>query len=140
MTATAPPAVDRIALREPVSSTGFVDGGWWPHSADLAAELPALVTRLRDSGLDIRRVSYSIEYWGLAPRRIEVDGRVIRLGGFHQQDPLLVSAVDSRSNAITAIFVVPADTEPARAQRLLTLAAESGGLNRPQRILELAAG
>ena len=31
----------RLKPRGPV--TGFVDGGWWPRSRDLAAELPALL-------------------------------------------------------------------------------------------------
>src|SRR6476659_4656629 len=40
-------AADRLRLKaDTTTPTGQVDGGWWPHSTDLAAELPDLFSVL----------------------------------------------------------------------------------------------
>ena len=52
---------------------GFVDGGWWPRSLDLAAELPGLVRAARASGRPVFRVMYSLSAWQRPPRTITVD-------------------------------------------------------------------
>ena len=61
--------------------TGFVDGGWWPRSDDLAAELPELLAQMSTAGYQVRRVAYNLDAWDPAPRRLTVAGRVVRLGG-----------------------------------------------------------
>jgi hypothetical protein len=38
----APPAALRLRLQPDRSGRGPLDGGWWPRSADPAAELPGL--------------------------------------------------------------------------------------------------
>ena len=63
-------------------STGFVDGGWWPASNDLAMEVPALLAAVAPRLGRVERVSYRIDDWAAAARKIVVDGAVVRLGGF----------------------------------------------------------
>ena len=36
----------RLRLKPKAPTTGWVDGGWWPRSRDLAAELPGLLSVL----------------------------------------------------------------------------------------------
>jgi len=38
--------VARLELKPDAPTTGYVDGGWWPRSRKLEAELPALVAAL----------------------------------------------------------------------------------------------
>jgi hypothetical protein len=42
----APPAALRLRLQPDRSGRGPLDGGWWPGSADPAAELPGLILAL----------------------------------------------------------------------------------------------
>ncbi len=45
-THTGPQNTPRLRLKPKAPSTGHVDGAWWPHSDDLAAELPDLLAVL----------------------------------------------------------------------------------------------
>jgi len=65
--------------------SGSVDGAWWPHNADLAAELPDLVSVLSVRLGPIGRVIYNLEEWTGAPRKVAIGGRVVRLDGFRLQ-------------------------------------------------------
>jgi hypothetical protein len=55
----------RLKPRGPV--TGFVDGGWWPRSRGLPAELPALVAVLAVRLGPVESVSYNLDEWGHRP-------------------------------------------------------------------------
>lgn len=37
---TPPEKTPRLRLKPKAPTTGYVDGAWWPHSADLPTELP----------------------------------------------------------------------------------------------------
>jgi Family of unknown function (DUF5994) len=37
---TPPENTPRLRLKPKAPTTGYVDGAWWPHSADLPIELP----------------------------------------------------------------------------------------------------
>ena len=41
-----PENTPRLRLKRKAPRTGYVDGAWWPHSDDLAAELPDLLAVL----------------------------------------------------------------------------------------------
>ncbi|WNV87478.1 DUF5994 family protein [Umezawaea sp. Da 62-37] len=89
-TSTFPP-VDakhplRLRLTPKAAPTGYVDGAWWPRTSDLAAELPELAEVLAIRLGAVSRVGYAMAGWDDTPRRVEVDGQVVRLEGFHVQD------------------------------------------------------
>lgn len=42
-TATSPAPPSRLRLRSGLPGRSLLDGGWWPRSADPAAELPGLI-------------------------------------------------------------------------------------------------
>lgn len=130
----------RVSFRQPVGKTGFIDGGWWPYSRDITAELPALLDVFWTARREIVHVSYNLDYWDAAPRRIRIEGRRVRLAGFHQQNPLTVFLSDARHGDTAELLMIGPDTDPAIAKRALELASVSGGTDRAQQMLEHAGG
>src|SRR5690349_7982426 len=76
--------------------TGHVDGGWWPRSPDLAAELPGLLSASAPLIGRIERVGYHFADWGPTPRKIRFDGAVVRLGGYRWQRAATVDVITAR--------------------------------------------
>jgi hypothetical protein len=100
--------------------TGFVDGGWWPRSRDLVAEVPALLAVLGVRLGRVERVSYRVSDWDPAPRRIAVDGGLVHLSGYLQRPALTVDVIAAHQRV--TLLVVPAGTDPDLAHRALTAA------------------
>lgn len=128
----------RVSLRQPVAVGGFIDGGWWPYSNDLVAELPALLDVFWTASRDVVHVSYNLDLWDAAPRRLTVEGRRVRLAGFRGQNPLTVFLSDSRHGDTAELLLIRFDTDPEIAQRALELASASGGVDRAAQMLENA--
>ncbi|MFE3260710.1 DUF5994 family protein [Nocardia sp. NPDC059091] len=72
----------RLALD--AGGTGAVDGFWWPHSRDLAIELPDLLTALTGRLGPIHRVIHHRYEWAAAPSTLDFDGRQVRLDGYRR--------------------------------------------------------
>jgi hypothetical protein len=47
-TSPAPPSRPRLRLQPNLSARMLLDGGWWPRSADPAAELPGLILAIEE--------------------------------------------------------------------------------------------
>ena len=82
-----PPPKPRLRLQPDRSARMLLDGGWWPRSADPAAELPGLILALDERHGSINRIMLGMADWDSSrPRRLRVDGpagsRVVRLGWF----------------------------------------------------------
>lgn len=129
----------RISFRQPVGESGYIDAAWWPRSRDLAAELPALFDVLWTAYRDVDRVSYNLPFWEPTPRRMHIDERVVRVCGFHIQDPLVLTVFDSSDDEHIDILVVRPEADADFAERVLRLAGGVGSIERPDRILKLAA-
>jgi hypothetical protein len=115
---------DRLRLKtDTTTPTGQVDDGWWPHSTDLAAELPDLFSALVPQIGPIERVGYHLGDWDAAPRKIRFEGAVARLGGYHWQRAATVDVLTARRTL--TLRVVPPDTAPDAAQDALAAAAEA---------------
>ena len=117
------PGPGRVRLRPP-PPTGRVDGGWWPHSRNLAAELPALLAELQERLGVAERVSYNLDDWEPAESRISVRGSVVCLSGFHFQRRDTVDVLGAR-NRLT-LLVLPPDTPDRAADDALTAAGRPG--------------
>lgn len=116
-----------------------MDAAWWPATDDdLVAELPPLLAQYRDAGREIVRVVYNIDAWQPVPRRATVDGHKIKLGGFRNGNANTVGLVDGAGKPTIQVLVVPADTEPDVAKRVLELAAVGDSTKRPAEMLEHA--
>lgn len=133
----------RLALRSATERGGFVDGGWWPRSLDLAAELPDVLLTLFASGYLIHRVTYNLVGWQQPPPAITVAGRRISLGGVRGQSRYSITLVDTtNTNSATVnrlnLVVVPPDSDQWVAERALRLAGQDGLRLRPLEILAQA--
>lgn len=135
----------RLRMRSATERGGFVDGGWWPHSLDLAAELPPVLAALDAAGYPVHRVTYNLVSWQLPPASLTVAGRLISLGGVRNQSRASITLVDTaHTNSAMVnrmhLVVIPPDADPMFAERALRLAGADGGRLRPAEVLQAAAG
>ncbi|MFE5766945.1 DUF5994 family protein [Streptomyces sp. NPDC056485] len=117
----------RLSLTPMSTLAGRLDGAWWPHSRDLEAELPPLAAALAEPWGRITRVTVNPTRWPVVPRTVPVAGRVLHVGWFTEQDPdklILVSYTVGRWD----LLVIPPETAPAAAARLMAAAAIPGSV------------
>ena len=115
----------RLSLTPKTTLAGLLDGAWWPRSRDLAAELPPLVDALDERFGRITRVTVNPTRWPVVPHKVPVTGHTVHVGWFTEQDPdkmILLSYTVGRCD----LLVIPPETEPAAAARLMTAAAVPG--------------
>lgn len=114
----------RLVLAPPGTAPVLIDGVWWPRSRDLTAELPALIEALDPLWGRITRVTVNPAFWPVIPRKVPVQGHVVHVGWFEaEQDPhklLLLSYTVGRWD----LLVIPPETEPATAARLMATATD----------------
>ena len=78
----------RVSLRADAGSGGSpFDGGWFPRSNDLSVELPELIAELDRRGVRIERFTYALDAWLPLPRKLVLQDRIVRTGGFRSMDP-----------------------------------------------------
>ncbi|MFD3473094.1 DUF5994 family protein [Streptomyces sp. NPDC058682] len=117
----------RLSLTPKTTLAGQLDGAWWPRSRDLEAELPALAAALDETWGRITRVSVNPSRWPVVPRTVAVAGHLLHVGWFTEQDPdklILLSYTVGRWD----LLVIPPETEPAAAARLMAAAAIPGSV------------
>src|SRR6266487_7142347 len=67
----APPSRPRLRLQPDLSARTLLDGGWWPRSADPAAELPGLILAIEERHGLITRIMLGRAGWDASrPRRL----------------------------------------------------------------------
>ncbi|WP_436498998.1 DUF5994 family protein [Actinokineospora sp. HUAS TT18] len=113
----------RLRLRPKAPASGYVDGAWWPHSHDLSAELPSLLAVLNVRLGRVERVSYHLADWSAAPRRVNIDGDMTRLGGFTAQSAHTVDMIAADGRRLT-LLVVPPDTDESAAHGTMMNASQ----------------
>jgi hypothetical protein len=136
-----PPAGDeegsiRLALIDPPAARSTLDGAWWPRTRDLTQELPALVEELHRRGIRVTGVAYNPDLWGPAPRRLEADGRTIRLGWFRNLDRQLLNMTGDFSRGRLDFLVVPPDTTTAAAEHAFSAATDRANRQAPTELLD----
>lgn len=118
---------------------GLLDGAWWPRSRDLPLELSALADVLDPLGGRITRIAVNSRYWPVVPRRIPVNGHVVKVGWFTTElDPhkiLLLSHTTGRWN----LLVIPPGADASAAARLMAAASDSTGPTATATATELIA-
>ncbi|MGW2305590.1 DUF5994 family protein [Streptomyces sp. NPDC001809] len=123
----APLRSARLSLTPKTTLAGLLDGAWWPRSHDLAVELPPLVEALEEHFGRITRVAVNPTHWPVVPHKVAVTGHTVHVGWFTELDPdkmILLSYTVGRCD----VLVIPAETEPAAAARLMTAAALPGSV------------
>jgi len=129
----------RLFLRPDRSGAVLLDGGWWPRSADPAAELPGLILALDERHGRITTVMVGTAGWDASrPRRLRVDGpsgsRVVRLGWFATMPAGLLTAI-SASDERTDLVTIPPQTSEQDAWAAMEQAAQSGNREHAPAIL-----
>ena len=124
-TTTQPTGDLRLDMKPVGSTTGFVDGAWWPYSTDLADEVPALLAALTGRLGSIERVSYDLAGWAGASRRVEAAGVRVRLDGFRTRPPNTVDVSGVSDHRVT-LLVVPPTTDQSAARDIMRRASTPG--------------
>jgi len=114
----------RLRLKPKAPTTGWVDGGWWPRSRDLAAELPGLLSVLAVRLGRIERVSYHLGDWAPNRHRISCGGGVVRLEGYRSQRANTVDVL-APGQRVTLLVVAPEAFAPT-AHAMLMAAGRRG--------------
>lgn len=104
---------------------GVVGGAWWPHSTDLAAEMPDLETLLADRAVGVDRIMYDLGTWQPAPKRMVIGGHSVRLDGYRHL-PAHTLCVLGLDRTRLVLLVIPAATATATAEALLSAASRPG--------------
>jgi hypothetical protein len=102
----------------PHSSTGLLDGAWWPRSHDLETELADLVDRFPPEVGRVSRVLFSRPDWETHPRQIRVARGTLKTGSFPGDDSHVVLLRLSAQEELK-VLVVPAETSEDTAHRLI---------------------
>ena len=126
----------RLALIDPPAARTTLDGAWWPRTRDLAQELPALVEELHRRGIRVTRVALNPDPWGPTPRRLDADGRTIRLGWFRNLDRQLLNMTGDLSRGRLDFLVVPPDTTAAAAEHAFSAATDRANRQAPTELLD----
>ncbi|MDJ0380432.1 DUF5994 family protein [Streptomyces sp. G-G2] len=123
----APKLSARLSLTPKTALAGQLDGALWPYSRDLTVELPLLVAGLDAAWGRITRVTVNPTRWPVIPDTVTVDGHTLHVGWFTEQHPdklILLSFTVGRWD----LLVIPPETEPAAAARLMAAAAIPGSI------------
>lgn len=121
---TSPRHTPRLRLKPKASTRGYVDGAWWPHTSNLAAELPDLLAVLSVRLGQIDRVLYNVGEWSKAPTKLATGGRRVRLDAYQRQ-PVNTLEIVGHDRERIVLLTVPVETDPAEAHSALMSAARS---------------
>ncbi|MEJ2851825.1 MULTISPECIES: DUF5994 family protein [unclassified Saccharothrix] len=114
----------RWAMKPHTGAERFLDGGWWPRSADPAAEFPPLITAMSALGMSVLGVSFHLGTWGPGGRRLTLHDTVVQLEGFRSAEPHTVTVIGPHRRR-TRLLVIPPATPAGAARAALRAAAEA---------------
>jgi hypothetical protein len=129
----------RVSLRADAGKGGSAfDGAWFPRTRDLSIEVPELIAELDRRGVRIERFTYALDAWSPAPRKLVVQGRTVRTGGFRSMDPGVVCLTWDGGSKRADLLVVPPETDVLTGARALRLCTRRGLPSSPQMVLAAA--
>ncbi|GAB2583998.1 hypothetical protein GCM10027168_16040 [Streptomyces capparidis] len=113
-------------MRLAATAAGPLDGAWWPRSRDLAAELPALTDELDRRWGRITRIAVNPSLWSALPRQVPATGHLVKVGWFGPELNAHQALLRSYAVGRWDLLVIPPETEPDTARRLMAAATEPG--------------
>ena len=119
---TPPAHTPRLRLKPKAPQSGYVDGSWWPHSEDLTAELPDLLSVLSVRLGPIGRVIYNVDEWAKPPAKFATGGRTVRLDGYRLQPVNTIEVIGLDRNKIVLLVISP-NADPQGAHAIMMAAA-----------------
>src|ERR1700730_17878593 len=135
---SSPAHTPRLRLNPKARESGDVDGAWWPHSEDLTAELPDLLSVLSVRLGPISRLTYNLTEWANAPKKLVTDGRTVRLDGYHRQPVSTVEILGVNRKRIVLLVVSP-HADPDQAHAIMMTAAGANDASSATSLLGLSA-
>lgn len=119
-----------------------LDGGWWPQSRDLVAELADLVDHFPSRYGRVVRALYSPPDWEPAPRRVPVGRGHLKVGCFPRDDTHLMDLSMAQGSAWPKLrlLVVPPALPPRQAEEALLTAATPGNDRSATSLLDTVTG
>jgi len=135
---TPPAQTPRLRLKPKAPQSGYVDGAWWPHSADLTAELPDLLSVLSVRLGPIVRVIYNVNEWAKPPAKFATGGRTLRLDGYRLQPVNTVEVLGLNHNKIVLLVVSP-HADPDQAHAIMMAAAGPNNASTVESLLMISA-
>ena len=125
----ASPPGPRLRLQPDLSARTLLDGGWWPRSADPAAELPGLILAIDERHGPVTQIMLGSAGWHASrPGRLRVNGpagsRTVRLGWYETMPAGLLTATARAGR--TDLLTVPPQTSEAAAWAAMDQAAQAG--------------
>ncbi len=129
-----PPSTPRLRMESTGARRTLLDGGWWPRTSDPVAELPGLVLAIDSVHGPVTELVLSATGWDSHPRRLGINGRVLRMGYFSSQPRSLLTALCANGERVDLLVVAP-DTADGTADAAMVLAATSGNLLHAQHII-----
>jgi hypothetical protein len=131
---TPPIHTPRLKLKPKAPRNGYVDGAWWPHDADLTAELPDLLSVLSVRLGPIGRVIYNVNEWATPPAKFATGGRMVRLDGYRRQPINTVEVMGLNRKSIVLLVVAP-DADPDQAHAIMMSAAGPSNISTAESLL-----
>ena len=132
------PSGPRLRLGAVLSHGTLLDGGWWPRSANPAAELPGLILAIEDRCGRVTRIMLGPAGWDSQPRRLAAAGRVVKIGWFPGQPTGLLTLFCGSSRI--DLLVVPPGTAETDARAAMDLAAQAANHLHAPEIMAAVAG
>lgn len=119
----------RLQLKPGVPTTAFVDGGWWPESRNLTAELPALLIALTPTIGRVALVGYHRAGWDAAPDHVDTGDERVLLRGWTADVPHSVVVIADSGQCVTLLVVSPESPESAAQHALSAASAPTPALD-----------
>ena len=117
-----------------------LDGGWWPHSRDLGAELRELVDSFPPERGRVVRALYSPPDWEPGtPRNLPVAAGRIKVGSFPHDDTHRVQLTMS-DRSVWHLVVVPVHFEADQGEEALLAATTPGNHHSASDLLHTVEG
>ncbi len=135
---TPPVHTPRLRLKPKAPQSGYVDGAWWPHSEDLTAELPDLLSVLSVRLGPIGRVIYNVDEWAKPPAKLATGGRTVRLDGYRLQPFNTVEVLGLNRNKLVLLVVSP-HADPDQAHAIMMTAAGPDNASTVDSLLTISA-
>lgn len=86
----------------------------------------------------VEAVSYNLDAWDVAPRKITIGGGVVRMAGYHSQAHDTVDVRGARR--LLTLLIVPPETDPRTAEAALAAAGREGNTDGVDALLLSGAG
>jgi hypothetical protein len=140
----SPASTDRVALRLRLNEgdhPGPVDGAWWPQSPDLDAEVMDLVDNFPDRSGKVLSILYSRPDWDAAPgapatEQIQTRQGPVEIASYPSDDTHLL-ILKMQTGRRHRLLVVPSDTAPDVAARIMDQAMDDRDTRGPAALLGL---